>query len=142
MVKKQGIESDFIFIDVKTIHDESGNLSVVESGIDLPFKIERIYYIWHTGSNLPRGSHAHKSLYQAFIGLHGSCELIFQDGSRERRFLMSDPSKILIVPPGYWRDIRNFSEDCVLMVLASDHYNENDYIRDYDQYLEYVSPKA
>ena len=127
--------------DIKTVSNVSGNLSIIESGIDLPFEIKRIYYIWNTHNGLPRGSHAHKELHQAFIAVNGSCELVFKDSIEEQRFLMNDASKCLVVSPGYWRDIENFSEDCVLMVLASDHYDENDYIRDYEEYCRYVRSK-
>ena len=129
-------------IDVKTIADKSGNISILESGIDLPFEIKRIYYIWNTHNGLPRGSHAHKELRQAFIAVHGSCELVFNDSIEEQRFLLNDASQCLVVAPGYWRDIEKFSEDCVLMVLASEHYDEKDYIRNYDEYIAYVREKA
>ena len=130
------------WVDIKTVSNVSGNLSIIESGIDLPFEIRRIYYIWNTHNGLPRGSHAHKELRQAFIAVHGSCELVFNDTIEEQRFLLNDASQCLVVAPGYWRDIEKFSEDCVLMVLASEHYDEKDYIRNYDEYIAYVREKA
>lgn len=129
------------WIDIRTIPDISGNLSIIESAMDLHFEIRRIFYIWNTHNGLPRGSHAHKELYQAFIAVHGSCELLINDTIEELRISMNDASKCLIVSPGYWCDIENFSEDCVLMVLASEHYDENDYIRDYEEYCRYVRSK-
>jgi len=130
------------WVDIKTVADTSGNLSIIESGIDLPFEIKRIYYIWNNRCSLPRGKHAHKALSQAFIAIHGGCELVFKDTRVEKRYFLNDASKCLLVSPGYWRDIENFSEDCVLMVLASDHYDESDYIRDYDEYIKYVQQKV
>lgn len=126
-------------IDIKTITDTSGNLSVIESGIDLPIVIKRFFYIWKTHTNLPRGGHAHKELIQCFIAMNGSCNLTFDNGLFKKSFVVDNPSKCLVVQPGHWLDISNFSDDCVLMILASDHYNEDDYIRNYDEFLKYVT---
>lgn len=125
-------------VDLKTIPDPSGNLSIIESGIDLPITINRVFYIWNTRARLPRGGHAHKELVQCFVAMHGSCELHFDDGYNKQTILANDPSKCLIVQPGHWLDITNFSDDCVLMILASEHYNEHDYIRNYDEFINYV----
>ncbi|MDD3563422.1 MAG: FdtA/QdtA family cupin domain-containing protein [Candidatus Cloacimonetes bacterium] len=128
-------------ISLKTIGDTSGNISILESGIDLPFDIKRIFYIWNTKTSLPRGGHAHKELIQCFIAMHGNCDLIFKNGNSEQLYHMKDASKCLIAPPGYWLDIANFSADCVLLVIASEYYDEQDYIRNYKEFLEYVQSR-
>lgn len=128
-------------VDVKTIVDESGKLSIIESGTDLPIVINRFFYIWETVANLPRGGHAHKELVQCFIAMHGSCNLAFDNGHDKISIVVDNPSKCLVVQPGYWLDISDFSDECVLMILASEHYREDDYIRDYNEFQKYAKAK-
>lgn len=123
---------------IKTIYDKRGNLSIIEGNKDIKFEILRIYYIWNNLINYPRGGHAHKKLYQALIAVHGSCKLTIDDGIAKKDFILNNADECLLIYPGLWRDLREFSHDCVLLVLASEYYDENDYIRDYDEYLNYV----
>ncbi len=124
--------------EVSTIFDERGNLSVIEGIRDIPFEIKRVYYIWANTENHQRGSHAHKSLEQVFVAMHGSCKITIDDGCHKELFELYSPASYLLLKSGYWREISDFSKDCVLLVLASEYYDESDYIRDYDEFLKYV----
>lgn len=126
---------------IRTICDYRGNLSIIEAQKDIPFEIKRVYYIWDNKDNLPRGGHAHKELWEAMIALHGSCKIKIYDGKSTIDYILDKPDNVLIFPPGYWRDLVAFADDCVLLVLASDYYNESDYIRDYDEYIKYVQDR-
>ena len=128
-------------ISVTTKYDTKGNLSILEGGRDIPFQIKRIFYIWNNTANYPRGGHAHKQLYQAFIAIHGSCNLSVDDGCEKIEQVLDNPSSCIVIPPGLWCDINNFSSDCALLVLASEYYNEDDYIRDYPTFLDYAIHK-
>jgi len=128
-------------IDITTKYDKRGNLSIIEAQKDIPFEIKRVYYIWGNKDNLPRGGHAHKELWQAIIAMHGSCKIKIYDGKSTNDYILNKPDNVLIFPPGYWRDLVAFEDDCVLLVLASDYYNESDYIRDYDEYIKYVQDR-
>lgn len=123
---------------IRTLQDIRGNLSIIEASRDIPFSIKRVYYIWENLINYPRGGHAHKQLYQALIAVHGSCMLTVDDGKEKQDFILQNADECLLIPPGLWRDMKDFSKDCVLLVLASEHYEESDYIRNYYKYLEYV----
>ncbi len=118
--------------------DTRGNLSIIEGERDLPFEIKRIFYIWENTESHKRGGHAHKKLYQSFICVHGECQLKVTNGSETREIMLDTPIYNVTVAPGLWVDIEGFSTDCVLMVLTSDFFDESDYIRDYNEYLEYV----
>lgn len=123
--------------DVQVIRDERGALGVVESGRELPFAPKRMYYLFDVHAGASRGAHAHQALQQAFIAVSGACEVSLTDGIRNWTFLLNDPSRGLFVPPGYWRSLGAFSGGTVLVVLASALYDENDYIRDWKEYLEW-----
>jgi hypothetical protein len=123
---------------VNTKFDTRGNLSIIEGERDLPFVIKRIFYIWDNAESYPRGGHAHKELYQSFICVHGDCMLKVTNGKETREVALDTPMYCVTVPPGLWVDIEDFSRDCVLMVLTSEFYNEDDYIRDFTEYLCYV----
>ena len=127
---------------VKTISDQRGNLSIVSSKIDVPFTIERIFYIWNASTNHSRGGHAHKVCWQAIIAIQGACTVYINDGVDCNEFKMESPDVCLVVPPELWVDLANFKEDCILLVLASHEYSEMDYIRNYDEYLRYVQQKV
>ncbi len=125
-------------INPQTVYDYRGNLTIIQGNYDIPFDIKRIYYIWNNVGKHPRGGHAHKSLWQAFVAMHGACILAIDNGHRRIDYALNDPAECLIVSPNKWSDISKFSSDCVLLVLASDIYDEKDYIRNYDEYLRYV----
>lgn len=125
-----------IKFDVKGNH--SGNLVALEQGKEIPFDIKRIYYIWGTKSEIVRGKHAHLNLEQIVICVSGSCDFILDDGSTRETVHLSDPGEGIHIKNNIWREFTNFSPDCVIMVIASEHYDEADYIRDYNQFLKNV----
>ena len=117
-----------------------GNLFVGEVQKQIPFPIKRFYVIRDVpSSEIDRGMHAHKNLEQVLFCLNGSFELGLDDGQKKWEVFMDDPSKGEFIGKGIWRSMSNFSKDCVLLVVASEHYNESDYIRDYDAFLKYIS---
>ena len=128
--------SDCQMIDIRRYSDTRGYLSVVENGIDIPFDIKRIYYLYMV-PEVARGAHAHKELQQLLIATSGSVEVIMDDGESKKSFMLDKPWKGLLIPSGLWRDLENFSGGAVLMCLASEGYDEKDYIRDYDEFLKF-----
>lgn len=128
--------NDCKIIDIRRFSDTRGYLSVVENGLDIPFDIKRIYYLYMV-PEVARGAHAHKELQQLLIATSGSLDITLDDGVDKKTFHLDKPWKGLLVVPGLWRDLDNFSGGTVLMCLASEHYDAADYIRDYDEFLKY-----
>ena len=122
-------------IDIPKISDPDGrgNLSVIEKDI-LPFKIKRVYYLYDVPSDSTRGGHAHKELEQFLIALSGSFDVVLDDGINRRIITLNRPNKGLIIPNGVWRELENFSAGAVCLSLVSDEYNEEDYIREYNDF--------
>ncbi len=118
--------------------DERGMLVALEEKKDIPFEIKRVYYIYDTLKGVRRGFHAHKSLEQILICIQGSCKILLDDGYEKREVLMDKPYEGLYISNVIWREMFDFSSDAVLIVLASDYYNESDYIRDYNEFLEFI----
>lgn len=118
--------------------DSRGQLISLEEYNDIPFKIKRVYYMYDTSEGVTRGCHAHKSLEQILICIHGSCKILLDNGVEKKIVYLEKPYEGLYVPNSMWREMYDFSEDAVLMCLASEVYNENDYIRDYEEFLEFV----
>ena len=127
---------DCRIIDIRKFTDNRGYLSVIEGGMDIPFEIKRIYYLYMV-PEAARGAHAHKELQQLMIATSGSVDITLDDGKEKKTFHLDRPWKGLLVVPGLWRDLDNFSGGTVLMCLASEHYEAEDYIRDYDAFLKY-----
>jgi len=123
-------------IDIRKYTDNRGYLSVIEGGMDIPFEIKRIYYLYMV-PEAARGAHAHKELQQLLVATSGSVDITLDDGREKKTFHLDRPWKGLLVVPGLWRDLDNFSGGTVLMCLASEHYDEGDYIREYDEFLKY-----
>ena len=123
-------------VDFSVIGDKRGSLVSLEALKNIPFEIKRVYYIFNASSDLPRGFHAHKELQQVLICTSGSCKVILDDGQKKDEYLLNKSSQGLVVDKMKWREMHDFSDDCVLMVLASDYYNEEDYIRDYGEFLK------
>lgn len=121
--------------------DERGQLVALEEGKDIPFEIKRVYYMYDTQNGVRRGFHAHKSLEQILICIHGTCKILLDNGKEKKIVSLEKPYEGLYVANDMWREMYDFSKDAVLMVLASDYYNENDYIRDYDKFLESLKGK-
>ena len=125
-------------IDFKVLGDERGSLVSLEQNKNIPFEIKRVYYIFGTDVKARRGFHAHKKLKQIAICVNGSCEFLLDDGESKENVLLDSPHKGLVIEDMIWREMYDFSKDCVLMVLADDYYDESDYIRDYDEFLKEV----
>ena len=121
---------------LKDLSDTRGGLVALESGNEIPFEIKRVYYIFNLDSQVERGFHAHKELRQVAVVICGSCEILMDDGSSQEVILLDSPFKGLIVDKMIWHEMRSFSKDCVLLVMASDLYDEKDYIRNYDDFIQ------
>jgi len=117
------------------IADSRGSLISLEFGAAVPFFAKRVYYIYATAPEVRRGAHAHRALRQVMVAVHGSCKVVLDDRSRREVFELRSCETGLYLGPGVWREMYDFSPDCVLMVLASEHYEEADYIRNYDDFL-------
>ena len=117
--------------------DRKGNLTVVENGVTLPFDVKRVYYLYDVPGGESRGSHAHRELEQLIIAASGSFTVTLDDGVSKRSFFLNRPYQGLYVKPGLWRDLGDFSSGAVCMVLASEVYQKEDYIRDYQEFLEF-----
>lgn len=118
--------------------DERGQLVSLEELKNIPFEIRRVYYMYDTGAGVRRGFHAHISLRQVLICVHGSCRVLLDDGHEKATVLLDKPNEGLVLDSCVWREMFDFSADAVLMVLASELYDEADYIRDYDAFLRYL----
>ena len=127
-------------LDSKT-NESWGALTPIESKGDIPFEIKRIYYIYNVNDNQVRGKHSHKKLHQVLICLNGSVDVKLENYFGSETYTLNDPTLGLYVGPDNWREMFNFTNDAVLLVLASEHYDEDDYIRDYDTFLEYNEKK-
>jgi dTDP-4-dehydrorhamnose 3,5-epimerase-like enzyme len=125
-------------IDIPTHGDDLGLLGVLETNSSVPFEIKRVYFIYAVPSGVSRGAHGHKKLHQLIVPVSGSFEIVLHDGSNERTFVLDSPSKGLLLEPGLWRNLINFSADAVCMVLASQHFSESDYIRDFTEFIEWA----
>lgn len=117
--------------------DRKGNLTVVENGMTLPFDVKRVYYLYDVPGGESRGAHAHKELSQLIVAASGSFTVTLDDGEVKRTFLLNRPYQGLYVVPGIWRTLDDFSSGSVCMVLASHCYDKEDYIRDYDEFIEF-----
>jgi dTDP-4-dehydrorhamnose 3,5-epimerase-like enzyme len=122
------------FIAFEERRDDRGALVAIEAEATVPFAIRRVYYLYDLKRSEPRGFHAHRDLHQAYICLSGSCTVRLDDGKESQETILDDPKQGLLIGPMTWREIRDCSDDCVLLVLASDPYSEEDYIRDYDEF--------
>ena len=118
--------------------DDRGMLVALEEYKDIPFEIKRVYYMYDTKKDVHRGFHAHKSLEQILICIHGSCKVLLDNGTEKKIVSLEKPYEGLYIANNMWREMYDFSEDAVLMVLASEYYKEEDYIRDYNEFLRMV----
>ena len=118
--------------------DERGQLVALEEFKDIPFEIKRVYYMYDTGEGIHRGFHAHKTLKQILICIHGSCKVLLDNGQEKKIVSLEKPYEGLYISHNMWREMYDFSPDAVLMVRASEYYDESDYIRDYDEFLNSV----
>mgnify|MGYP000748902595 CR=1 FL=1 len=121
-------------IDLPMLGDDRGQLVAIEENKQIPFEIKRVYYIYGTEKGVARGFHAHKELNQLAICVAGKCKMLLDNGVSKSTELLDSPSKGIQIPPMIWHEMHDFSEDCVLLVLSSEHYDETDYIRDYEEF--------
>lgn len=119
--------------------DERGQLVALEEMKDIPFKIKRVYYMYETAEGVRRGYHAHKSLEQILVCINGSCKVLLDNGFEKKIVPLEKPYEGVYVANSMWREMYDFSPDAVLLVLASARYDESDYIRNYDEFLRYIS---
>ncbi len=118
--------------------DDRGQLVAIEEFKDIPFSVKRVYYIYDTKDGVRRGFHAHKKLEQILICVHGSCKIHLDNGTETEEVLLDKPYEGLYISNNMWREMYDFSEGTVLLVLASELYTEADYIRNYDEFLKFV----
>lgn len=122
-------------IEFPMLGDERGSLLSLESNKNIPFDIKRVYYIFNTVNGISRGFHAHKALKQVAIAVSGSCRFVLDDGVDKADVILDMPTKGLLIESFMWREMHDFSDDCLLMVLADQLYDESDYIRKYEDFL-------
>ncbi|SHG48433.1 WxcM-like, C-terminal [Flavobacterium micromati] len=125
---------DCIIVDLCKIHNDAGNITVLENNKDIPFAVKRIYYLYDVPMGSDRGGHGHYELEQYIVAASGSFTFILDDGVNRKEFFLNNPAKALHIPPGIWREIVNFSSGSICLVLASMEYCESDYIRDYQEF--------
>lgn len=128
--------SNYELLDFKIMGDERGSLIALEENHNVPFDVKRVYYIFGTKVDVHRGKHAHKNLRQLAICVCGSCKFLLDNGQDKIHVELNSPTQGLLIEGVMWREMYEFSEDCVLMVLADNYYNENDYIRNYEDFLK------
>ena len=121
--------------------DERGQLVSLEEFKDIPFQIKRVYFMYDTEKKVVRGKHAHKNLEQILVCIHGSCKILLDNGREKKVVPLEKPYEGLYVANDMWREMFDFSSDAVLLVFASDIYDESDYIRDYDEFLKFVKER-
>lgn len=126
---------DTRWIEFQKHGDDRGNLVVAEYEKEIPFTIKRIYYIYGVSDDKRRGFHSHKNLQQVYIAIHGSIKVMLDDGEKQETVLLNNPEKGLYIGHNVWREIFDFSKDAVLLVLASETFSEEDYIRTYSDFI-------
>lgn len=125
-------------IDFIPLGDERGSLVSLEGNKSIPFDIKRVYYIFATQAGVARGFHAHKQLKQVAVCVTGSCRMVLDNGKEQESVWLGSATKGILIEDMVWREMHDFSDDCVLLVLASEHYDESDYIRNYDEFKSAV----
>ena len=125
-------------VSFKSLGDERGSLIALEGNKSVPFDIKRVYYIFGTKEGVSRGFHAHLNLKQVVVCVKGSCRFVLDNGMQKEEIILDDATEGLLIEGLTWREMYDFSPDCVLIILANKYYNENDYIRDYDEFLKEI----
>ncbi|MBN1386954.1 MAG: WxcM-like domain-containing protein [Bacteroidales bacterium] len=121
-------------VELTKIHNPAGNITIIQNGSHQPFDVKRVYYLYDVPGGSERGGHAHKNLYQLVVAASGSFDIIVDDGKNKKIVHLNRPNFGLIIVPGIWREIVNFSSGAICLVLASEKYEENDYLRDYSEF--------
>jgi len=132
---------DLQVIKLPVIHFRAGNISPIENLKEIPFETKRVFYLYDIPGGESRGAHAHKECWQFLIAASGSFEVLADDGLEKKSFFLNRPNKGLLIPPGIWASELEFSSGAVCLVLASHHYEPNDYIRNYEEFLHFKSKK-
>lgn len=132
---------DCKIINLPKNHQLNGNLTSITNGVEVPFDVKRIYYLYDVPGGNSRGGHAHKALHQIMIALSGSFSVTLDDGQNKKTFMLNQPYQGLLIPPGLWRDLDNFSSGSICMVLASELYDEEDYFRNYQNFKDWKFSK-
>jgi len=127
------------WIEIPNLGDHRGSLVVLESNKSLPFEVKRLYYIFDAKPDVPRGFHAHKELHQIAFCIKGKCKMLMDNGVEKQEVWVDQSNKGLLIPPLIWHEMHDFSDDCIMLVLASDYYDESDYIREYDEFTEFIN---
>jgi hypothetical protein len=128
-------------VELTKIHNPAGNITIIQNGDDQPFDIKRVYYLYDVPSGSERGGHAHKALHQLIVAASGSFDVILDDGRNKKIIQLNRPNFGLLVIPGIWREIVNFSSGAICLVLASQKFNSEDYLREYNEFLRWRSLK-
>lgn len=136
VMKKSNVD-DCCVIPLSKIHNRAGNITIVENDENIPFQVKRIYYLYDIPGGETRGGHAHKALYQLIVATSGSFDVLLDDGNNKKIVRLDRPNYGLMVVPGIWRELMEFSSGSVCLVLASTKYEETDYIRDYQDFIKY-----
>ena len=128
---------DCVILPLNKIHNRAGNITIVEGQMNVPFDVKRIYYLYDIPGGEDRGGHAHKKLYQLIVAASGSFDVLLDDGQNKKIVKLNRPDYGLMVLPGIWRELFEFSSGAICLVLASQKYDQDDYIREYDQFVKY-----
>ncbi|MDF3134936.1 sugar 3,4-ketoisomerase [Pseudomonas extremaustralis] len=126
-------------VDLQVLGDERGQLVVLEAQKNVPFDIKRVYFLMGTRPGVSRGFHAHRELLQAAICVSGQCRMLMNDGLKTEEVILNSSGKAIFIDKMIWHEMHDFSSDCVLLVLASDFYNEQDYIRNYSEFIGFLN---
>lgn len=129
---------NYKLLDFKVMGDERGSLISLEQKKNIPFNIKRVYYIYGTKTDMVRGKHAHTNLKQVAVCVNGSCKFLLDNGKEKKIIELNSPEKGLYIGKNIWREMYDFTQDCVLMVLANEYYSEDEYIRSYKKFLEKI----
>lgn len=129
---------NYKLVDLQVFGDSRGSLVSLEGNHNVPFDIKRVYYIYDTKPGQDRGKHAHKHLEQIIVCLNGSCHFVLDDGNSKEVVELSNPAQALYIGKNMWREMKHFSHGCVLMILASEYYDEKEYIREYDDFIKRI----
>ncbi|MDY0933039.1 FdtA/QdtA family cupin domain-containing protein [Chryseobacterium sp. CFBP8996] len=128
---------DCKIVELPIVHNTSGNITVLENNMNIPFDIRRIYYLYDIPMGAERGGHSHYELQQYVIAASGSFTFLLDDGENKKEIFLNHPNKALHIVPGIWREMKDFSSGSICLVLASIEYSESDYIRDYNKFLNF-----
>lgn len=128
------LANDCQVIQLKSIDSKAGKITVIEDGLNIAFAVKRVYYLYDVPGGAERGGHAHKCLFQLIVAASGSFDVVLDDGQTQKIIHLNRPNKGLLIKPGIWRELNNFSSGSICLVLASELYNENDYIRDFHEF--------